>query len=344
MEVPCGWSLTYDGQESNDDSAGASISANGQYVTFWSQASNLVSGDTNDFCDMDKDGIAEENCPDIFVVDRSTGEIRRVSMNADYEQGNSASLAPMISADGRFISYHAFASNLIPNDDNNNCNEDELFGDNCSDIFVFNNHLIQREFPITVNPTNDVPIVTIIQPQPVAYEGDQVLYTGSVYDPDPGDSQTTSWDFGDGGTSSAITDTQHVFLDDGDYIVKYSAVDLADAVGFTQVNQKINNVPPYVDVGDGLYLQVGEAITRTGSVQDPGLDTFSGTVDYGDGKGSYDLDIQNDRTFTLNFEYNQPGIYRVRVIIQDDDGGIGIDTLRVFVGRLTFLPLLNFNP
>ncbi len=338
-------SVASNGQEGNHNSAGASISANGQYVSFWSQATNLVSGDTNDTCDMDNDGYAQENCPDIFIVDHVNGKIRRVSMNANLEEANNASFSPSISADGRFIGYHSHASNLISSDANNYCGEDGQFGDNCSDIFVFNNHLIQKTFPISVNPTNDIPYVAIAQPQPVAYEGEPVFYTGSIYDPDPGDSHLINWDFGDGGTLSAITETQHIFQDDGNYLVEMTVVDLANATGIAQVNQEIKNLPPIVDAGEAiLYLQVGSKLTRTGTVHDPGLDSLTGTVNYGDGSGALPLTIRLDGTFDLNFQYNFPGIYRTLAIVQDDDGGIGIDTVRVYVGIFSFLPLIEFSP
>ena len=59
---------------------------------FSSTASNLVPGDTN--------GIA-----DIFVYDRQTDTIERVSLAADGTQGNGASSAPSISADGRYVAF-----------------------------------------------------------------------------------------------------------------------------------------------------------------------------------------------------------------------------------------------
>ena len=84
------------------------ISADGRFVTFDSLASNLVAGDTNEFID-------------IFVHDRLTGETNRVSIADDGTQGNGESAFPSISADGRFISYMSYATNLVANDTNNAC-------------------------------------------------------------------------------------------------------------------------------------------------------------------------------------------------------------------------------
>lgn len=98
-------SVASDGTEGNDRSYRPSISANGRYIAFFSNASNLVSGDTN--------GVG-----DIFVHDRETGQTDRVSIASDGMEGNEQSLLPTISADGRYIAYDSYASNLVSGDMN----------------------------------------------------------------------------------------------------------------------------------------------------------------------------------------------------------------------------------
>jgi hypothetical protein len=66
------------GNEGNGHSWGAAISADGRYVAFHSQASNLVIGDTNDGAD-------------VFVHDRQTGVTERVSVDSASKQGNGQS-------------------------------------------------------------------------------------------------------------------------------------------------------------------------------------------------------------------------------------------------------------
>ncbi|MCC6954599.1 MAG: PD40 domain-containing protein, partial [Deltaproteobacteria bacterium] len=88
-----------------------SISGDGRYVTFHSDASNLVSGDTN--------GVT-----DIFVRDLLTGTTRRVSVNSSGVEANGASLRGTLSADGRFIAFVSSASNLVSGDTNG---VDEVF-------------------------------------------------------------------------------------------------------------------------------------------------------------------------------------------------------------------------
>jgi Ca2+-binding RTX toxin-like protein len=95
-------SLDSAGNQGNSNSSSPSISADGRFVAFFSRASNLVPGDTN-------------NNIDIFVRDLLTNTTTRVSIDSAGNQGNSDSSSPSISADGRFVAFASFASNLLPN-------------------------------------------------------------------------------------------------------------------------------------------------------------------------------------------------------------------------------------
>ncbi|PKN65255.1 MAG: hypothetical protein CVU57_11495, partial [Deltaproteobacteria bacterium HGW-Deltaproteobacteria-15] len=98
-------SVGSDGSEGNGRSSNPSISADGRYVAFNSDAGNLVPVDTNgDY--------------DVFVHDRQTGATSRVSVSSDGSEGNSYSLFPVISADGRYVAFASNAGNLVPGDTN----------------------------------------------------------------------------------------------------------------------------------------------------------------------------------------------------------------------------------
>jgi Tol biopolymer transport system component len=103
-------SVASDGTQGNAESIGPSISADGRYVAFESDASNLVPGDTND--------CWYGNCSDIFVHDRVTGQTSRVSVASDGTQGEDGSYQPAISADGRYVAFLSYAYNLVPGDTN----------------------------------------------------------------------------------------------------------------------------------------------------------------------------------------------------------------------------------
>lgn len=93
------------GTQSNGLSTFLAISGDGRYVTFDSDASNLVAGDTN-------------GSRDVFLRDLQSSTTTRVSVAGDGSQGNSTSQGPSISADGRYVSFGAFASNLVQGDTN----------------------------------------------------------------------------------------------------------------------------------------------------------------------------------------------------------------------------------
>lgn len=107
-------SLSNAGVQGNNFSNGTSISGDGRYVGFHSQASNLVLGDMN-------------NDIDIFVYDRTTNTIERVSVDSLGNEANNISLDQEISTDGEYVAFSSLASNLVPNDTNS-----------ASDVFVYN--------------------------------------------------------------------------------------------------------------------------------------------------------------------------------------------------------------
>jgi hypothetical protein len=87
------------------DSDLPSISADGRCVAFASYATGLVANDSN-------------GTWDIFVHDPGSGTTERVSVDSAGAQGDSASDAPSISADGRYVAFWGYATNLVPGDTN----------------------------------------------------------------------------------------------------------------------------------------------------------------------------------------------------------------------------------
>jgi len=104
-------SVDSNGLEANGLSWQPSISADGRYVTFASEASNLVPGDTNHY-------------GDVFVHDRLDSRTDRVSIGAGGRQGDSVSRFARISGDGRHVVYISYASTLVPGDTND---ENDIF-------------------------------------------------------------------------------------------------------------------------------------------------------------------------------------------------------------------------
>ena len=94
------------GQNNASVTAGdPAISADGRWITYASDASDLVESDTN-------------RQDDVFLFDRDTGVTRLVSVRSDGGQATSYSFEPAISADGRWIAYLSHAANLVDGDTN----------------------------------------------------------------------------------------------------------------------------------------------------------------------------------------------------------------------------------
>ena len=82
-----------------------SVSGNGRYIVFSSLATDLVPGDTN-------------GQKDVFVRDTVTGRTTRASVGTGWVEGNGMSRQGSISADGRYVAFNSYATNLYPGDTN----------------------------------------------------------------------------------------------------------------------------------------------------------------------------------------------------------------------------------
>jgi Tol biopolymer transport system component len=106
-------SVADDESQANGRSIDPAISSDGRYVAFMSSASNLVAGDSGGYYD-------------IFVRDCTSGTTTRASVSSAGTEGNSDSRFAALSADGRYVAFSSYATNLVAGDSN---------GD--EDVFVY---------------------------------------------------------------------------------------------------------------------------------------------------------------------------------------------------------------
>lgn len=102
--------------QADSDSYHVSMSSDGRYVVFASDATNLDPADTN-------------GTTDVFLYDRTGMTIQRISVNALSIEGNGASYSPVISADGAYVAFVSEANNLDLTVTDSNSN---------ADIFLYN--------------------------------------------------------------------------------------------------------------------------------------------------------------------------------------------------------------
>ena len=82
---------------------GASISSDGRYVAFFTEATNMVPGFTH---------------PDVFVRDQQQHTTSPIAVTPLGTQGDGGSHEPEISPNGRFVAFSSTSTNLVPGDTN----------------------------------------------------------------------------------------------------------------------------------------------------------------------------------------------------------------------------------
>jgi hypothetical protein len=98
-------SVSSTGAYANGDSYNSSLSSDGRFIVFESDASNLVASDTN-------------GGRDIFLRDRITGNVRMISTSSADAQGTSPSTTPELSYNGNYVVFMSAANNLVTGDTN----------------------------------------------------------------------------------------------------------------------------------------------------------------------------------------------------------------------------------
>ncbi|MCA1600197.1 MAG: PKD domain-containing protein, partial [Acidobacteria bacterium] len=240
--------------QSNGLSDLPSITGDGRYVGFASDASNLVSGDTN-------------SNRDAFVRDRTLGTTIAASVSTTGATGNGRSDRPMIAGDGRYVVFHSTATNLVSSDTNAQ-----------TDVFLRDMQSGTTQL-VSIGQNRPPSADLSVTPQ----QGDtSTTFTANITASDPdGDALTYEIDWGDGAASNQSSDT-HQFSTPGTYAVTGTVTDsfgasasetetvvvcealLADqCVHSEELEEEIlsplDSVPDPCDESSGLPSEVGEA-------------------------------------------------------------------------------------
>lgn len=179
---------------------------------------------------------------------------------------------------------------------------------------------------VTVQATNVAPVVTA--------GGNLLVNEGSVFNlagsfTDPGmDTWLATVNYGDGVSEQVMLSGQtftasHVYADSGTYPVTVSLTDDDGATGIRNFSVAVANVAPSLTLGDDATVNAGQLFLREGLINDPGADTWTLAVNYGDGTPVETLSGLTVRTFGLSHTYAARGAYAVSVLVTDDDGATG---------------------
>jgi PKD repeat protein len=179
---------------------------------------------------------------------------------------------------------------------------------------------------IPVEVQNVAPVVSFSMFN--ANEGDWTWGSGSFDDPSwMRDSFTLTVDYGDGSGVQELYawgnefGLDHFYADSGTYQVTVTVTDSFGAVGTATMPVVIENVAPWMEVYGMWGEEGGSTAGIWGQLYDPGYqDTFTITVDYGDGTPVETQELTSN-PFELHHTYTNNGEYMVTVTVTDDEGG-----------------------
>lgn len=146
-------------------------------------------------------------------------------------------------------------------------------------------------------------------------EGSAVAMSAAGSTDADGDPLTFAWSFGDGGTAGGVA-VSHPFAQEGTYLVQVVVTDVRGLVDSAATTVTVGNVAPAIGAFSGATLLPGESYAAGGAFTDPGADTWTATVDYGDGTGTASLGLSG-MSFALAHPYLTAGTFTVTVQVGD---------------------------
>jgi hypothetical protein len=175
---------------------------------------------------------------------------------------------------------------------------------------------------------------------PMVAEGSVATLRGTIVEPDPQDSFFFEVKWGDGTPTQTLVyapgqprdvSVTHLYAASGQYQIDLFWHDQTGAGNGATLFTTVVNVAPVVDAGPDVTLLPGGALRRTFTFTDPGVNTHTATVDYGDGSGVQTVAPDQTGKWSLDHLYLRPGVYHVTVTVTDNEGGVGVDTFSVTV-------------
>ena len=169
-----------------------------------------------------------------------------------------------------------------------------------------------------------------------AVEGALATFAGSITDPDPGQTHTIQWTFGDRGTAAGSLTPTHTYAENGTYTATLSVTDSAGATATDTTLVTVANAAPAVTASAGVVGAAGTATNFSGSFTDAGADdTHTLLWDFGDGQ------TDASGTLTPSHVYSLAGSYTVTLTVTDDDGGKGTGTTTIKVPEANRAPVVD---
>jgi hypothetical protein len=147
--------------------------------------------------------------------------------------------------------------------------------------------------------------------------------------------------WGDGHTSAGtvvpddaggfLVNGSNLYGEEGTFPVTVTITDGDGSTAQVATAATVGDFTPALTLGPDQSLRAGQAVTLSGSFADPSADTWTATVDYGDGSGPQPLPLNGDHSFALSHPYTAVGDQAVTVTVRDDEGVAGSSSFVVHV-------------
>jgi len=184
----------------------------------------------------------------------------------------------------------------------------------------------------TASPPPSPPAVSMPQPSTIS-ESSTYTAQGSFSNPG-GLSWTAVVDYGDGSGTQVLPlsgthfTLSHTYPEACACSARVSVTNDRGATGQGSVGVTVTSTGPVVSVAGGIALLGAFNSTASFSDGDTSADTFTATVDYGDGSGVQPLTVSGTH-LTISHHYGLLGTFTITVTVIDDDGARGTATATV---------------
>ncbi len=164
--------------------------------------------------------------------------------------------------------------------------------------------------------SNTQPPIVAVAGTGAVVEGSSASFDASASLDPNGSIVAYSWSFGDGTTGDGVAPS-HAYLQDGVYTVTVTATDNDGLASSASTTVTVNNAAPQFAAFPSATRAVGESYGVASSFVDPGADSWTATVSWGDGTSAQQT--LATREFSLSHVYSTAGTYTVTVTVADDD-------------------------
>ncbi len=177
---------------------------------------------------------------------------------------------------------------------------------------------------LTVTVSNGAPVIA---PTADLSSSEGSVWSQLVRISDPGgDPLSVEVEFGDGTSTQAMAHqsgqdfkVEHIYVQDGTYTVTITATDDGDAKTVESFKAVVANAAPFLVVGESQSLVEGQTLERALWFDDPGADSWTVTVSWGDGTDDTYDDVTAGTSWSVAHAYTNDGDYTVTVRVEDDD-------------------------